>query len=698
MTRNVRGLFFLILCTAVALASVTAQIDLDGARAQEEFRFGVLSFHAGRFSDAIVAFTRGLAFSPEDDLIREWLGRAYYQGGFEDAALNEWDLVASVGSAGPHVRAMTEMIEYRRGLRPFIDPELELNASEILPAVIGETRFFQRPAGVDSDPYGLIYVVSLATQEVMAIDPNGGIRQRYAGGLAGLDQPMDVAWTPRGIYVTEFGGDRITLLNDRGLREMSFGESGIGDGQLLGPQFIAVDDDGFVYVTDWGNRRAVKFAADGTYLFSFGGSADRALPPLGQLVRPTGVAVGDGIVYIADRDSAGTALKLYDDAGNYLSRIPLPLDSEDAPSYALSGAVVEDIAWYDEDHLAISVADRVLIFDPAQERQITAVTDEGRRRIVSAGTDANGRLVVTDFDADEIGIFEPTHQLYGGIEVRIERIVNRGFPQVAALVSVHDRDGNPVIGLDSSNFVVSERGRIQAEASADIAVSLVEDPDVGVLLAPRAGDLYAEDAEQAILDLVTVLGSESIDALYLADETPLVLLDSPASAERFAEAGRLALQTDVRSVATATTRLEQTIRLATGNLLARGLRRELVLIGDGRVGDLDFAEGGVQDLAAYLRNNGVRFHLVLLEQRSPDDEISFLVSETDGTLRYLYEPQGLTPLPDEFASHPSGRYWLSYEADADSDFGRAYIELSVEVGLFVRSGRDRSGFFGPAPQ
>lgn len=698
MSRATLSIVPAILFFLLSPISAQNQIDMDAAQAQQEFRFGVLSYHAGRFNDAIVAFTRALAFTPEDFRAREWLGRSYLQSGFEDAALNEWQLVIDEGVAGAYLTAMNEMIEYRRGLLPFLEPELTLNVSELLPGSNGETRFFQRPAGVSADPNGTVYVVSLATQEILALSPNGRITRRYRGGLMGLDQPMDVVWTPEGLYVSEFGGDRVSLLNDQGNRIMSFGATGLAEGEMLGPQFLAVDDNGFVWLTEWGNRRASKFAADGTFILTVGDRAHTRTQPEARLYRPTGIAVRHGIVYVADRDDSGAALKRYDESGNYLGRIALPLDSDDGVSYGLSGAIVEDIEWFDDERLAISVADRVLIFDPDQEEVVTEVSDFARRRIVSAGRDANGRLIVCDFDGDEIGIFEPTHQLYGGLDVRIERVLNRNFPEVSALVSVHDRDGNPIIGLETENFLVTERNRIQNEMTLDVAVSRVPDPDVVLVVAARSGGRYSEDAAAGVSDLVGRFPERSVSALYLAAEAPQAILESPASPERFGEVLRDALAHDEDSFERGLRSLDRALRLAATELIVGGVRRELVLFSDGRVSDGDFAAIGVQELGAYLRNNGVRLHLVLLEQGSVADELAYLIEESHGTVRYLYEPRGLTTLLPEIQNYPSGRYWLSFTSDADGDFGRTYIEIQVETTLFVRSGRDRSGYFAPAPQ
>jgi hypothetical protein len=141
--------------------------------------------------------------------------------------------------------------------------------------------------------------------------------------------------------------------------------------------------------------------------------------------------------------------------------------------------------------------------------------------------------------------------------------------------------------------------------------------------------------------------------------------------------------------------LDRSIRVAASQLLERGIRRNLVLVGDARVGDSAFREFGLEELGAFLRNNGIRLHLVLLEQRTPDPEIAYLVETTEGTIRYVYEPEGIAPLVDTFLHAPNGRYWITYTSQTNPDFGRAYIELSAEARLFVRSGRDVSGYFAP---
>ena len=70
----------------------------------------------------------------------------------------------------------------------------------------------------------------------------------------------------------------------------TWGGNGSGDGQFDRPKRIARDDDGNLYVTEWGNDRLQKFDSSGSFLakWDWGGRGG-----------PTGVSVGpDGYLYV----------------------------------------------------------------------------------------------------------------------------------------------------------------------------------------------------------------------------------------------------------------------------------------------------------------------------------------------------------------------------------------------------------------
>ena len=64
------------------------------------------------------------------------------------------------------------------------------------------------------------------------------------------------------------------------------------------PQFVAVGEDGNIYVSDFGNKRIQKFSSSGEYLTHWGNSGK----DLGSFYNPTGIAVGTDFIFVVDRD------------------------------------------------------------------------------------------------------------------------------------------------------------------------------------------------------------------------------------------------------------------------------------------------------------------------------------------------------------------------------------------------------------
>jgi len=95
-------------------------------------------------------------------------------------------------------------------------------------------------------------------------------------------------------YVSEWGGYSMS-----------------NDGEFFRPQYVAIDDDGNIYVTDLSSR-VQKFTSDGIFLKSWGsmGSAD------GQFGSPSGIAVFGDHVYVADKKQ--NSIDVFDKDGNFI--------------------------------------------------------------------------------------------------------------------------------------------------------------------------------------------------------------------------------------------------------------------------------------------------------------------------------------------------------------------------------------------
>ncbi|MGC9435944.1 MAG: SMP-30/gluconolactonase/LRE family protein [Methanomicrobiales archaeon] len=93
-----------------------------------------------------------------------------------------------------------------------------------------------------------------------------------------------------------------------------WGSSGTGEGQFDYPRGIAIDDAGYVYVTDSWNNRVQKFTSDGDFVTRWGSAGSES----GEFSDPGGIAAdGDGYVCVAD--TGNHRIQRFTDDGSFVS-------------------------------------------------------------------------------------------------------------------------------------------------------------------------------------------------------------------------------------------------------------------------------------------------------------------------------------------------------------------------------------------
>ena len=179
------------------------------------------------------------------------------------------------------------------------------------------------PEGTSEIKPGVCFVASLGhctpdSNGVCTLEPGA---LRFPSGLA-----VDAAGT---LYVADDGFDRIQKFDSQGNEAGSWGTLGTGDEQFVQPTDVAIDNAGFVYVTnlypggtapdDRGLAEVKKFTRSGGFVTKWGTPCQPDFPPHltlypcntdypgaqelgdGQFTRPGSVDVDDqGNVYVAD--------------------------------------------------------------------------------------------------------------------------------------------------------------------------------------------------------------------------------------------------------------------------------------------------------------------------------------------------------------------------------------------------------------
>jgi DNA-binding beta-propeller fold protein YncE len=652
--------------------------DLDARYAREEFRIGVQAYNRFAFNEAILSFERALSFRPGEPLLLDWLGRAYYRSGFEESAIRQW--IAASGGYEPMstesllLNSRIETIRNRRNLLPVADDNIRYVESGRYPGVVDQQILYRQPTAALPLEDGSVWVVAYGSNELVRIDANGIVRQRQRGPINGFDRPYDLARGYDGrLYVSEYRGNRVSVLNSNGDWQAYIGSKGRRDGMFVGPQNIAVDESGYLYVVDYGNQRVSKFDPDGVFILSFGKKTVSASgEPFGGLLSPTGIAAKNGRVYVADNTSS--QIYQFDPNGAYLG--------------VLIGAGLmgpESLRFLSDGRLLVADKNRVVMIDvdSAVIRELGAPGND-KVRLVDADMDRNGNILAVNFQASEVSIMTRLDDMASGLFVQIERVVSSAFPQVTVEVSVQDRLRRPIVGLDGRNFLLSEEGNPVSKQQLLGAGYRTTNLNISLLIERSpATSALREDVSAAVKDISSVGGA--VVSLVSASESPVKeqiangILPSAIDGAEYSPRWRFDLG----------------LRLAATDLLPADKKRAVVFVGSGVLGELAFEQYGLSELAAYLANNGVVFYAVIAGGGQADAALEYLASQTGGHVLPLYRNEGVKPVIQSLVSVPNGTYIISYESRLPTDFGAAYLPVEAEAYLLARSGRDKIGYFPP---
>jgi DNA-binding beta-propeller fold protein YncE len=666
------AVFFI--CASAFTQDITSNNpDLNARYAREEFRIGVQAFNRFAFNEAILSFEQALSFTPADTLILDWLGRAYYRSGLEEAAVRAWR--SAVADSDPFsadvmlANNRIEIVQNRRNYLPVVDDSVRYVESGRYPGRVEQHTLYRQPTAVLPHEDGSVWIVAYGSNELVRIDVNGIVRQRQRGPINGFDRPYDIARGRDGrLYVSEYRGGRVSILNSNGDWQAYIGEKGLGDGQFVGPQNLTVDEDGYLYVVDYGNRRVSKFGPDGDFVLSFGKNIEDS-PYFSGFVSPTGIAARNGRIYVAD--SVSKQIYIFDPNGEFLGVLVRA---------GLTGP--ESLCFLSDGRLLVADSNRILLIDvdTAVIRELGSVGN-AKVRLTGAEMNRNGEILAANFQAGEVSILTRLDDMASGLFVQLERVVATTFPNVTVEVSVQDKLRRPIVGLDQNNFMLSERGKPVLKQRFLGAGFRAATSDVSILV--ERSELtrnLTEDIATAIKDVSASTGS--VVSLVSAGEQP--------TKEQLGSARK-----DNSALYSARWRFDLGLRLAATDLLPAEKKRAVVFIGSGVLGALAFESYGLSELAAYLANNGIVFYAVVVGGGKVDESLSYLCAETGGEVLPLYRSEGVKPAISALVSKSSGVYILSYESQLPTDFGNAYLPVEAEVYLIKRSGRDKSGYFSP---
>jgi len=208
----------------------------------------------------------------------------------------------------------------------------------------GTAATFKLPQGVAVDASGNVYVADTGDNKIRMITPAGMVSTIAGSGAEGSSDGIGAAasfYNPTGVAVDASGNVYIADTKNNKIRKITLGGivstfagsgiQGSADGsgtaaQFYGPQGVAVDASGNVYVADSGNNKIRKITPAGdvsTWAGSGTQGSDDGTSAAASFYKPTGIAVdASGNLYVAD--SVNNKIRKIDGAGGYSVTPQLP--------------------------------------------------------------------------------------------------------------------------------------------------------------------------------------------------------------------------------------------------------------------------------------------------------------------------------------------------------------------------------------
>ncbi len=680
---------------------------VEKSKAKADFYQGVRLLNSGNVAESILALQRAVSLEPQNTLIRYWLARAHAAYGQGDFANTIYRELIDANFYPTYLSAALELSQHmaRKTQTTFLERGI---ATAIRAASLDITQYnYRLPMSVRSFPSGALLISALGSNTLSLFNPITTSGRDFVKTTALLHRPIDAMMLENGtIVVSEFASNTISAFSYDGTFLGSFIQEP-PPVAFSGPQFLASDAQGNVYVSTAGTARIMKFDSAGVFLLEFGSGSNNID---GLLQDSTGIAVIENDLWVLDHKAKSVYLVRYDQSGNFIGR------------YFVAETRAESLRAYGR-FLLLAGETSVMLFDTEKLAMIDELSSSEFVKISSATFDNNETLWVVDQFRGRLEAFSEATNQYAGLHARLLSLRTEDFPNITARVAVASASGAPVMGLGRKSFVLFEddvsvgtmRVRSDDETIQNTQVVLVPISNGESVHKTQViesveqlvnGGLFVQSPEDVQNDIANIwvvrtsssLGYELKQGNVAAHIVRAVnnAIVNPASSQ----AQRAQLQI-------------QAFRMAVNTLLPIAGKKSVLFIGSKPEPAALESEVWRQTMEL-ARYNAIS---ILWVSVTPSMQVG--LGERDTTMfedmlrshdplfphvphvfYYPYIMQNVkTNLVQRLRQPVSGIYTIAFQsryAAGDRQYGEKYIALSLETYYFTRSGKDIGGYVIPS--
>lgn len=671
---------FILIFITIYLPTYSQNVVNLGLSTQE-LKNGISLFNDRQYSAAIQAFELALSYEPSNYAAKYRLGLAFLYAGYTESAAKTWKELVDLGVADH------QLIEQLNSLTFNLAKDIDYHYTD--PYVF--RKYYD---GLTESAHDILrssfiiydqledkkYISSTAVGTVVEMNSANKILNRYGKKFLVeniLKMPTGIALYSNQLYVADYKKNQIFVFdrNLSGSLARSFGQTGYLSNQMLGPMGIVFSEDEYLYIVDNGNHRILKYLPDGTYVSAFGKNF---------LYRPTDIVAYQEYIFVTDisQNNIGRVAQ-FDRQGNFIQYIGTEFLKEPRGLFL------------DNDQLYISdVQNSLYIYNITQNVSYSLIANEEKLAYpFDIIKDKDSILWRTDFNSQKIAIYTPLQGIYGNIVMNVTQILTDQYPYIYALVRARNKDGSPLVGINSGELKISEFDM----PVSGISVTGTEKARSNLLthmLIDRSmlSEKFMPQLEYYVKTFLSNNSGQDLIEVSLIDDKVYRSARMPASVSKI-----WSFITNHKPIAPMPGEWDQPIYDSITSLLNNLRNRSVVIFTSGEGSNKAFTTYGSDVIKSYADMNSIPIYVINFSSQNIEFWQKIARLSHGKYYNSMKDAREILKLYNTIKTSTPLEYLVEYDAYNYSDVPGLWVDLTIQLNRFGVNGAVISGYYVPTP-